>query len=302
MRSSTAGSCACRRSRSRTRTRSPAAANHAFHRSLSPSNGSRANASGCAPASLRAALSTLPDATQKIVVLQGCYSGAFLAGPDALTSLPNTTVLTAAASNRPSFGCGAGTRETFWGGALGRTLEDHVRRGGKGLEWHARDLMRAARPYVRCLGDHDEITAKICAGYFTPFDQAFQAFKAVHAAEVDGARHVAALEPLGQRRHRRAGRERREELGVEPGLRQPGHRRLDRLAGLAGAGGRVADQQRDAGLGHGLRSLHVAAAVGAVRAELAERPGEPDPLAPPGFHPPRTGNSRARPCPPRAQI
>ncbi|MBA3548632.1 MAG: hypothetical protein H0T76_19275, partial [Nannocystis sp.] len=54
---------------------------------------------------------------------------------------------------------------------------------GKGLEWHARDLMRAARPYVRCLGDHDEITAKICAGYFTPFDQAFGAFKAVHAAD-----------------------------------------------------------------------------------------------------------------------
>lgn len=62
-------------------------------------------------------------------------------------------------------------------------LAEVERRGGKGLEWHARDLMRAARPYVRCLGDHDEITAKICAGYFTPFDQAFQAFMAVHAAE-----------------------------------------------------------------------------------------------------------------------
>jgi len=62
-------------------------------------------------------------------------------------------------------------------------LAEVERRSGKGLEWHARDLMRAARPYVRCLGDHDEITAKICAGYFTPFDQAFQAFQAVHAAD-----------------------------------------------------------------------------------------------------------------------
>lgn len=61
-------------------------------------------------------------------------------------------------------------------------------RGGKRLEWHARDLMRAARPYVRCLGDHDEITAKICAAYFTPFDQAYQAFKAVHAADPGAAR------------------------------------------------------------------------------------------------------------------
>lgn len=62
-------------------------------------------------------------------------------------------------------------------------LAEVERRSGKGLEWHARDLMRAARPYVRCLGDHDEITAKICTGYFTPFDQAFAAFKTVHAAD-----------------------------------------------------------------------------------------------------------------------
>lgn len=110
-------------------------------------SGTPADRVALTPASLRAALSTLPDATEKIVVLQGCYSGAFLAGPDALTSLPNTTVLTAAASNRPSFGCGAGTRETFWGGALGRTLEDHVRRGTapEHVKWHDVHLDVAAR-------------------------------------------------------------------------------------------------------------------------------------------------------------
>ena len=67
-------------------------------------------------------------------------------------------------------------------------LAEVERRGGKGLEWHVRDLMRAARPYVRCLGDHDEITAKICAGYYTPFDQAYQAFMAVHAADPEAGK------------------------------------------------------------------------------------------------------------------
>jgi hypothetical protein len=62
-------------------------------------------------------------------------------------------------------------------------LAEVERRSGKGLEWHARDMMRAARPYVRCLGDHDEITAKICAGLYTPFEQAHKAFVAAHAAD-----------------------------------------------------------------------------------------------------------------------
>ena len=61
-------------------------------------------------------------------------------------------------------------------------------RSGKGLEWHARALMRAAKPYVRCLGDHDEITAKICAGYYTPFEQAYTAFRAVHDGDAGAAR------------------------------------------------------------------------------------------------------------------
>jgi Peptidase C13 family len=99
------------------------------------------------PASLKSALAALPAGTEKIVVLQGCYSGAFLAGPNALVTLANTTVLTAAARDRPSFGCGAGTRETFWGGALGRALEDHVGRGTapERVPWHDVHLDVAAR-------------------------------------------------------------------------------------------------------------------------------------------------------------
>lgn len=69
-------------------------------------------------------------------------------------------------------------------------LAEVEQRSGKGLEWHARDLMRAARPYVRCLGDHDEITAKICAGLYTPFDQAQRAFKGVVEADPEGAERV----------------------------------------------------------------------------------------------------------------
>jgi len=86
--------------------------------------------------------------------------------------------------------------------ALDREIEVHQRsvdaavmaeieaRSGKGLEWHAREMMRAARPYVRCLGDHDEITAKICAGLYTPFEEAYKAFQAVVDADQGAADKV----------------------------------------------------------------------------------------------------------------
>lgn len=108
------------------------------------------------PAALRAALSRFPAGTRKIVVLQGCFSGAFLGGPESLAGVPNTTVLTAAAANRPSFGCGSGTRETFWGGALGRELGDRVRRGvtPDRLPWHEvhLEVARRVRLLERTLG------------------------------------------------------------------------------------------------------------------------------------------------------
>ncbi|MBC8068960.1 MAG: hypothetical protein IAG13_11555 [Deltaproteobacteria bacterium] len=81
------------------------------------------------PATLREALARLPDSTRKLVVLQGCFSGAFVAGAGTLADLPGATVLTAAAADRPSFGCGSGTRMTFWGGALEHDLRKRVGRG-----------------------------------------------------------------------------------------------------------------------------------------------------------------------------
>ncbi len=71
-----------------------------------------------------------------------------------------------------------------------QVLAEVTRRSGKGLEWHARNMMRAARPYVRCLGDHDEITAKICAGLYVPFEEAYKAFVAVHDADAAAADKV----------------------------------------------------------------------------------------------------------------
>lgn len=62
------------------------------------------------------------------------------------------------------------------------------RKQGKRIEWHTRDLMRASKPYVRCLGDHDEITAKICEAFFAPLAEARAAFHRVH----DGDRRAAA--------------------------------------------------------------------------------------------------------------
>lgn len=82
------------------------------------------------PGTLREALEVFPSDTEKIVVLQACYSGGFVghdppAGePQAspLDGISNLVVLTAAAASRPSFGCGAGSHRTYFGGAYNRAL------------------------------------------------------------------------------------------------------------------------------------------------------------------------------------
>ncbi len=108
------------------------------------------------PRSLRLALDRLPASSDKIVVLQGCFSGAFLTGDDGLNRLDNTVVLTAAAADRPSFGCGSGTRMTFWGGALMRELRRRVRPGvtPTSLPWQAihHDVARRVGKLERALG------------------------------------------------------------------------------------------------------------------------------------------------------
>lgn len=79
------------------------------------------------PDTLAAALAELPAASDKIVVLQACFAGGFIGrphddGPSPLTRLPRTTVLAATSSERPSFGCSAGSARTYYGGAFNRVL------------------------------------------------------------------------------------------------------------------------------------------------------------------------------------
>lgn len=87
-----------------------------------------------------------------------------------------------------------------------RDLDDHIdaqqatvdiavlatveRKSGKRIEWYTRDLMRAAKPYVRCLGDHDEITAKICEAFFKPMASAREAFLKIRDTYPRGADEV----------------------------------------------------------------------------------------------------------------
>lgn len=60
-------------------------------------------------------------------------------------------------------------------------------RAGKGLEWQSRRAIIAAKPYVRCLGDHDEFTARVCAGHHAAFRAAHAEFRAAfEAAPAEG--------------------------------------------------------------------------------------------------------------------
>jgi len=83
------------------------------------------------PQTLAKTLSAFPAETVKIVVLQACFSGGFIGPPDSpLTQVPNIVILTATAPDRPSFGCGAGTVTTHFGGAFNKAL---ARRLGPGV-------------------------------------------------------------------------------------------------------------------------------------------------------------------------
>lgn len=82
------------------------------------------------PATLAAALSELPPTSETLIVLQACFSGGFIGRPpddgglSELTDRANTTILTATSPTRPSFGCGAGARHTYYGGAFNQVLAD----------------------------------------------------------------------------------------------------------------------------------------------------------------------------------
>ena len=80
-----------------------------------------------------AVASIVPEGSQthKVMVFQGCFSGGFISdqndaatAPSALAQLANITLLTAARSDRPSFGCSSGDTATFYGKSFGKALVD----------------------------------------------------------------------------------------------------------------------------------------------------------------------------------
>jgi hypothetical protein len=92
------------------------------------------------PRALQALLRGFPADTAKVVVLQACHSGGFLADParagDTLAAVPRLTAIAAARHDRTSFGCQSGAERTYFGDALLRQLAR--RPGGPAeLDWTA---------------------------------------------------------------------------------------------------------------------------------------------------------------------
>ena len=72
-----------------------------------------------APDELDAALDAGCGTAPTVAIVSACYTGDFAQPPMAR---PNRIVLTAAAADRPSFGCGAGAEYAFYDDCLIRTL------------------------------------------------------------------------------------------------------------------------------------------------------------------------------------
>ena len=63
-------------------------------------------------------------------------------------------------------------------------------RAGAGLEWHSRNVLIKAKPYIRCLGDHDEFTASVCEAYHVAFGAAHAEFRAAYESDPAAAARV----------------------------------------------------------------------------------------------------------------
>lgn len=83
------------------------------------------------PRVLRDLLLGFPAETRKLVVLQACHSGGFLADPrpakqaDTLATVQRLTAIAAARVDRTSFGCDSGAQMTYFGGVFLRLLGGH---------------------------------------------------------------------------------------------------------------------------------------------------------------------------------
>ena len=84
------------------------------------------------PHALQGLLRGLPAATRKLVVLQACHSGGFLAdarpgrGGETLAAVPGVTAIASARADRTSFGCDPGSTMTYFGEVYTRLLAAHA--------------------------------------------------------------------------------------------------------------------------------------------------------------------------------
>jgi len=93
---------------------------------------------------------------RRVLILSACYSGVFV---PALAS-PDTAIMTAAASNRTSFGCEAENDWTFYGDALinnalrqPQSLSDAARDAGRSVaKWESERRLLASLPQTQ-IGD-----------------------------------------------------------------------------------------------------------------------------------------------------
>lgn len=85
------------------------------------------------PRYLKSAMMSLPTHSQKVVVLQGCYTGGFMETPlqdadkDTLTAVPEISLLTASRFDRRSFECGPGKQYTPYGKVFLQMLGENPR-------------------------------------------------------------------------------------------------------------------------------------------------------------------------------
>ncbi len=95
------------------------------------------------PKQLRALLHLFPATTPKLVVLQACHSGGFLAdarperSAHAITDVPGLTAIASARFDRTSFGCESGADMTYFGEIFTRLLARSPAADPRAVAWPA---------------------------------------------------------------------------------------------------------------------------------------------------------------------
>ncbi len=97
------------------------------------------------PKDLHSYLAQLPTDSEKVVALQGCFSGGFLQpfetrnekSVSLLNSISNLTLLTASRSDRASFGCDPGIERTTFGEVFYGALKTTTSGGPEKIDWAA---------------------------------------------------------------------------------------------------------------------------------------------------------------------